>query len=106
MAKSSKGSKNGIVIKANLESFRILEIGQSGVRSEMNDKGTITGKYSGTHWDTVESQMNADGTSSWQVKFIQKSSLLHLWHIEKFKKKLNLQRIPECSFQLCPDLLA
>jgi hypothetical protein len=71
MAKSSKGSKNGIVIKANLESFRILEIGQSEVRSEMNNKGTITGKYSGMHWDTVESQMNVDGTSSWQVKFIQ-----------------------------------
>ena len=71
MAKSSKGSKNGIVIKASLTSFRILEIGQSGVRTELNDKGTITGRHSGTQWDTVESQMNADGTSSWQVKFIQ-----------------------------------
>lgn len=71
MAKSSKGSKNGIVIKTGLTSFRILEIGQSGVRTELNDKGTITGRYSGTQWDTVESQMNADGTSSWQVKFIQ-----------------------------------
>lgn len=31
----------------------------------------MSGKYRGVHWDTVETQMNIDGTSSWRVKFIQ-----------------------------------
>lgn len=67
----AKPRKAGITIKAGQTSSTILEIGQNGVRTEMNNKGTITGRYSGCHWDTVENQMNMDGTSSWQVKFIQ-----------------------------------
>jgi hypothetical protein len=73
MAKRSAGGNktNGIVIKAKSTSSRILEVGPNGVKSELSNKGTITGKYRGNHWDTVEIQMNPDGTSSWQVKFIQ-----------------------------------
>src|SRR5919198_654049 len=64
-------SKSEIVLRVNVNSSRILEIGQNGIRTEQTGKGTITGKYRGTHWDTLEVQMNTDGTSSWQVKFIQ-----------------------------------
>ena len=69
MAKS--GKKDGITIKATTTSSRITELGQTSIRTELDDKGTITGRYAGVHWDTVEIQMNMDGTSSWQVKFIQ-----------------------------------
>jgi len=37
---------------------------------EMNENGTITGKYSGTQLATVEGTMNQDGTSSWNGKFM------------------------------------
>lgn len=71
MAKRSGKARSDVVIKAKTTTFRILEIGQSGVRAELTSKGTVTGKYRATHWDTVEMQMNQDGTSSWQVKFMQ-----------------------------------
>jgi hypothetical protein len=64
-------SKSEILLRVNVTSSRILEIGQNGIRTEQTGKGTITGKYRGTHWDTLEVQMNQDGASSWQVKFIQ-----------------------------------
>ena len=69
MAKS--GKKNGITIKSTTTSSRIAELGQTGIRTELDNKGTITGRYAGVHWETVEIQMNMDGTSSWQVRFIQ-----------------------------------
>ena len=69
--RSTKGKKSDIVIKANATSSRILEISQNGIRAEMTNKGTITGKYRGVHWDTVEIQWKLDGSSSWQVKMIE-----------------------------------
>jgi hypothetical protein len=71
MSKRSGKARSDIVIKANNTSFRILEVGQNGIRTELCNRGTITGKYRGTHWDTLETQLNQDGTSSWQVKFMQ-----------------------------------
>jgi len=74
MAKQSakgRSKKSDIMIKANATSSRILEISQNGIKVEMTNKGTITGKYRGVHWDTVEIQWNLDGTSSWQVKMIE-----------------------------------
>jgi type V secretory pathway adhesin AidA len=68
---ASKKTKSDILLKVNVASSRILEIGQNGIKTEQTGKGTITGRYRGTHWDTLEMQMNPDGTSSWQVKFIQ-----------------------------------
>lgn len=64
-------AKSDILLKVGSESTRILEIGPSGVRTELTNKGTISGRYRGIHWDTIEIQMNQDGTSNWQVKFIQ-----------------------------------
>lgn len=73
MAKRSTGGSktNGIVIRAKATSSRILETGQGGIKIEFSNKGAMSGKYRGIHWDTVESQMNVDGTSSWHVRFIQ-----------------------------------
>src|ERR1041385_1982867 len=68
---ATKRTKSDIVLKVSVTSSRILEIGQTGIKTEQSGKGTITGRYRGIHWDTLEMQMNLDGTSSWQVKFIQ-----------------------------------
>jgi len=64
-------SKSDLLLRIKVTSSRIVEIGQNGIRTEQTSKGTITGKYRGTHWDTLEVQMNQDGTTNWQVKFIQ-----------------------------------
>jgi hypothetical protein len=73
MSKKSTGRNkvNGIVINEKCTALRILDAGQNGLKSEISNKGAITGKYRGTHWDTVETQLNPDGTSSWNVKFLQ-----------------------------------
>jgi hypothetical protein len=71
MAKRSGRAKSDIVIKAKTTSFRIIDIGPGGIRAELTTKGTVTGKYRASHWDTVDMQMNPDGTSSWQVKWMQ-----------------------------------
>ena len=71
MAKRSGKAKSDVVIKAKGTSFRILEVGENGIRVELTSKGPVTGKYRATHWDTVDMHMNKDGTSSWQVKFMQ-----------------------------------
>jgi hypothetical protein len=68
---ASKKAKSDILLKVNVASSRIIAIGQNGIKTEQTGKGTITGRYRGTHRDTLEMQMNPDGTSSWQVKFIQ-----------------------------------
>lgn len=68
---ATKRTISDILLKVNVTSSRILEIGQTGIKTEQTGKGTIAGRYRGTHWDTLEMQMNPDGTSSWQVKFIQ-----------------------------------
>lgn len=71
MAKKSANKSNGIVIKAKETSTRILDIGQDGIKIEHTDKGTITGKYRGLQWATVENTIKMDGTSTWHVRFIQ-----------------------------------
>ena len=61
MAKRSQKARSDIVIKAKTTSFRILEIGQTGIKAEFTSKGTVAGRYRGTHWDTVEMQMTDRG---------------------------------------------
>jgi hypothetical protein len=41
------------------------------VKIEINDKGTITGRYIGTQLGTIDNTTNQDGTSSWSGKFMQ-----------------------------------
>lgn len=70
---SKKGSnaKHDFTIKAKGTSTRILEISNDIVRIESTDKGVVTGKfYSGTHWDTVEATMMANGTATLTVKYM------------------------------------
>jgi hypothetical protein len=41
------------------------------VKTEINDEGTITGKYTGTQLATIDNTANQDGTSIWSGKFMQ-----------------------------------
>jgi hypothetical protein len=68
---AAKKAKSDILLKVKVTSSRILEVGQNGIKTELTGKGTMTGRYKGIHWETKEMQMNPDGTSSWEVKFIQ-----------------------------------
>lgn len=79
MAKAKKASpkkrttitKYDVIIKAKATSTRIVDISNEIVRFESNDKGRVTGKYySGVHWDTVESTMLADGSSTLTIRYL------------------------------------
>ncbi|MGC2683827.1 MAG: transposase, partial [Candidatus Nitrosopolaris sp.] len=50
---------------------RILEVTNNLLKIEINDKGTITGRYMGTQLGTTDNTTNQDGTSSWSGKFMQ-----------------------------------
>jgi hypothetical protein len=50
---------------------RILEVTNNSLRIEINDKGTITGRYTGTQLGTIDNTTNQNGTSSWSGKFVQ-----------------------------------
>jgi hypothetical protein len=41
------------------------------VKTEINDEGTITGKYAGSQLATIDNTANQDGTSIWSGKFMQ-----------------------------------
>jgi hypothetical protein len=41
------------------------------VKIEINEKGTITGRYLGNQIATIDNTTNQDGTSSWSGKFMQ-----------------------------------
>jgi hypothetical protein len=53
---------------------RILQITNNSLKIEINDQGTITGKYTGTQLSTIDQTTNQDGTSSWSGKFMQMTS--------------------------------
>jgi hypothetical protein len=40
------------------------------VKTEINDEGTITGRYTGTQLATIENTMSQDGAASWSGKFM------------------------------------
>lgn len=70
-SKRVSSSKYDVVIKAKATSTRIVDINNDIVRFESNDKGQVTGKhYSGTHWDTVESTMLADGSATLTIRYL------------------------------------
>ena len=69
--RKSASPKYDMLIKAKGTSSRILYIGQGSLRMESTSKGQTSGKfYTGTHWDTVEATMQADGTAQLAVKYI------------------------------------
>jgi len=71
MARSSRSSRNSLTIRSKVTLNRILEITNNSVRIEINEKGTITGRYSGNQIATIDNSANQDGTSSWNGKFMQ-----------------------------------
>jgi hypothetical protein len=74
MARNKKSGlgKFDLIIRAKGTGSRILEIGQGMMRFESTSKGPVKGKlYNGTHWDTIETTMQPDGTAQFSVKLIQ-----------------------------------
>ncbi len=69
--KSSRSWRNSITIRSKVTLNRILEITDNSVKIEINEKGTITGRYSGNQIATIDNTANQDGTSSWSGKFMQ-----------------------------------
>jgi hypothetical protein len=68
---SAATARHSLTIRSKVTLNRILEITNNSVRIEINDKGTITGKYTGTQLATIDNTTNQDGTSSWSGKFMQ-----------------------------------
>jgi len=66
---ANKSSRNSLTIRSKVTLNRILEI--KSMRIEINEKGTITGRYSGNQIATIDNSANQDGTSTWNGKFMQ-----------------------------------
>jgi hypothetical protein len=71
LLKKRATSKYDFTIKDKLHSVRIIDINNDIVRLELNGKGQVTGKYySGLHWDTVESTMLPDGSTTLTIRYL------------------------------------
>ncbi len=68
---SSSAARHSLTIRSKVTLNRILEITNNSVKIEINDEGTITGRYTGTQLATINNTTNQDGTSSWSGKFMQ-----------------------------------
>ena len=68
---SSSAARHSLTIRSKVTLNRIIEITNNSVKIEINDKGTITGRYTGTQLATINNTTNQDGTSSWSGKFMQ-----------------------------------
>jgi hypothetical protein len=68
---SSSAARHSLTIRSKVMLNRILEITNNSVTIEINDEGTITGRYTGTQLATINNTTNQDGTSSWSGKFMQ-----------------------------------
>jgi hypothetical protein len=70
--KSSRSApRHSVTIRSKVTLNRILEITNNSVKIEINDKGAITGRYTGTQLGTIDNTANQDGTSTWSGKFMQ-----------------------------------
>ena len=70
-AAAAAAARHSLTIRSKVTLNRILEITNNSVRIEINDEGTITGRYTGTQLATIDNTTNQDGTSSWSGKFMQ-----------------------------------
>jgi len=68
---SNSAARHNLTIRSKVTLNRILEITNNSVKIEINDEGTITGRYTGTQLATIDNTANQDGTSSWSGKFMQ-----------------------------------
>jgi hypothetical protein len=73
MQTSTQKTKGELIgeIKGKQSSWTIKEINQSGVKMEMNDEGTITGKYNANFMETISIHRKPDGTSTWESRGIE-----------------------------------
>jgi len=69
--KPSRSSRRSLIIRSKATLNRILEITDNSVKIEINEKGTIAGRYTGNQLATIDNTANQDGTSSWSGKFMQ-----------------------------------
>jgi hypothetical protein len=68
---SSRAARYTLTIRSKVVLNRILEITHNSLKVEINDEGTITGRYTGTQLSTIDNTTNQDGSSSWNGKFMQ-----------------------------------
>jgi hypothetical protein len=68
---SRRTSRNSLTIRSKVVLNRIIEITNNALKIEINDEGTITGRYTGTQLSTIDNTTNQDGSSSWFGKFMQ-----------------------------------
>jgi hypothetical protein len=68
---TAAAARHTLTIRSKVTLNRILEIKNNSLKIEINEKGTITGRYTGTQLDTIDNTINQDGTSSWSGKFMQ-----------------------------------
>lgn len=68
---SSRAARRGLTIRSKVVFNRILEITNNAMKIEINDEGTITGRYTGNQLSTIDNTTNLDGSSSWNGKFMQ-----------------------------------
>src|SRR5215469_18192849 len=70
--KSSRSSaRHSLTVRCKVTLNRVLEVTDNSVKIEINDEGTIIGRYRGTQISTIDNSVNQDGTSSWNGKFKQ-----------------------------------
>ena len=68
---SRRTSRHSLTIRSKVVLNRIIEITNNAVKIEINDEGTITGRYTGTQLSTIDNTTTQDGSSSWTGKFMQ-----------------------------------
>ena len=68
---AAAAARHSLTIRSKVTLNRIVEITNNSVKIEINDEGTITGRYTGTQLATIDNTTNQDGTSSWSGKFMQ-----------------------------------
>ena len=67
---SSAGARHSLTIRSKVALNRILDATSNSMKIEINEQGSITGRYTGSQLDTIESTANPDGTSTWSGKFM------------------------------------
>ena len=69
---ASSAARHSLTIRSKVKLNRILQITKdNSLKIEINDQGTITGRYKGTQLSTIDQTINQDGTLSWSGKFMQ-----------------------------------
>jgi hypothetical protein len=76
--KSKSAARHSLTIRSKVTLSRILEVTNNSLKIEINDKGTIAGRYTGTQWGTIDNTINQDGTSSWSGKFMQTTNKVEM----------------------------